>query len=133
MPRHQDQGVCYYRKMPETRKKCLKSGLKMLEIKAHVYSDQRENASNQSKCVHRPQRRCLKSRQMCTKIRASVPENPVLKFKASIPITWISMPEIQTNVPQHHDQHACYYRQMPEAKIMCLESGSRYRNNGQCA
>ena len=52
MPRHQYQGVCYYRQMPETRKK---PGIraKMLEIKAYVYRDQAENVSNQSKCGQR--------------------------------------------------------------------------------
>ena len=55
----------------------------------------------------------------------SVPENNGLKIKASITITWASMPEIQTNVPRHQDQHVCYHRQMPETRTMCLKSGPR--------
>ena len=46
VPRHQDQGVSYYREIPETMTMCLES---------------------------RP--RCLKSRQIATEIRPSVPEN----------------------------------------------------------
>ena len=65
VPRNQDQGVCCHRQMPETSTVRLESGL-----------------------------RCLKSRQICTEIRTSVPENPGLKIKASIPITWVSMPEM---------------------------------------
>ena len=55
VPRHQDQSVCYYRKMPETRTVCLESGP-----------------------------RCLKSRQICTEIIESVPENPGLTMKANM-------------------------------------------------
>ena len=56
----------------------------------------------------------------------SVPENNGLKIKASIIITWVIMPEIQTNVPRHQDQHVCYHRQMSETRPMCLESGPRF-------
>ena len=45
VPRNQDQSICCYRPMPETRTKSLVSGLKY-----------------------------LKSRQMCTEVMASEPE-----------------------------------------------------------
>ena len=42
-PRHQDQGVCYYRQMPETRtmclERCLKSRQMFGEIKASVFQN----------------------------------------------------------------------------------------------
>ena len=61
---------------------------------------------------------------MCIEIMASVPENPELKIKAIMPITWVSMPEIQANVPGNLDQGACYCRQIPETKsgLRCLKS-----------
>ena len=63
---------------------------------------------------------------MCTDVsRASVPENPVLKIKASIPITWVSMPGIQATVPRNQDQGVCCHRQMPETSTVWLESGLR--------
>ena len=58
------------RKTPETRTKCLVSGL-----------------------------RCFKSRQMYAEMMASVPEELWLKIKAIVPITWENIPEIQANVP----------------------------------
>ena len=59
--------------------------------------------------------RCLKSRQMCTKIRAkmleikamckkiraSVPENPGVKIKICMLITWV--PENLDTAPRHQD------------------------------
>ena len=48
-----------------------------------------------------------------------------VKIKASIPISWVSMPEIRANVPRHQDQNVCYYRQMTEIRTMCLESEIR--------
>ena len=68
--------------------------------------------------------------EMGTEISPSVPENPVLKIKASITITGISMSELQTNVPRHQDQHVCYHRQMPAKRTKCLESGPRCLKSG---
>ena len=62
---------------------------------------------------------------MFTEISDKVPENNGLKVKASISVTWISMREIQANVPRHQDQGVCYYRHMPETREKCLESGPR--------
>ena len=64
-------------------------------------------------------------KKMCTKIRASVLENPGLKIKASMLIRWVSMPEIQATVPRHRDQGVCYYR--------CLKQRQCTWNQGQDA
>ena len=80
---------------------------------------------------------------MCTKIFASVPENPELQSKAN-------MPEIPATVPGlvclksrllYLDINISYYEQMPETRTVYLESVPRslksrenlYRNHGQCA
>ena len=52
----------------------------------------------------------LKSRQMFKEYSGKAPETNGLTMKANILITWISMPEIHTNVPRHQDQRASYYR-----------------------
>ena len=62
---------------------------------------------------------------MCTEIRDSVPEIPGLKIKANVPITWVSIPEIQANVPRHEDQDVSYYSEMPEKQTMYMESGPK--------
>ena len=110
--RHQDQGVCYHRQMPESRTVCLESG-----------------------------KRCLNSRQTCREIRAGVPQNPVLNVKASMPTTRVSMPEIQDTVPRNQAQSVCYYRQLPTTSTKKLGMGFKmpeikvnvHRNHGRCA
>ena len=95
--RNQSHGVCCHRQVPETSTVHMKSGT-----------------------------RSLKSRQMCKDIRASLPENPGLKYKAiTMPITWVSMPEIQANEPRNQDQGVCYHKQKNKTSTVCLESGPR--------
>ena len=85
--KNQNQEICYHRQVPKTRTVCLESGL-----------------------------RCLKSKQMRTEIRASVLENPGLKIKASIPIIWLSIPDIKAALPKNQDHCVCYHIQMPETR-----------------
>ena len=107
VPRNQYQGVCYHRQMTETRTVCLNSGPRYLKI-----------------------------RLICTAVIAGVPEILGEKIKASMPIKWVHMPEIQAKcarksksglnlnasmsvrwvsipnmkaiVPENQDQTACY-------------------------
>ena len=104
MPRNQDQGVYCHRQMPETSTVTLESG-----------------------------QRYLKSRQMYTEIRTIVPENPGLKIKISMPITWVSMAEIEATVPRHQNHGVCYYRQIPQTRTVCLDSGPRcFKSSKTC-
>ena len=84
--------------------------------------------------------RCLKLRQMCTKVMASVNENTGLKIKASIPII-IKIPEIQASLPRNQDQGDCHPRQINETRTVCLElirakileiNANVHKNHGQC-
>ena len=96
VPRRQDQDVCYYRPMLQTRTAYLESGP-----------------------------RCLKSRQICTEMMGSVPENPGLTIKDNMSVIWVSIPEMQVNVPRNQDQDAYHHRQIPETKKTCMESAPR--------
>ena len=161
MPRNQDQGVCYYRQMPETRTQWLVSGLRCMksrqickEIMASVPQNRRlkievimpitwlimpkikanvPTKQHQGVCYHRQMSekstvfmeslpRSLKSKPVCTKVRASVPKTPGLKLKANLSMIWVSMPVVQPNVGTNQDQCVCYHRRMPETRIVCLES-----------
>ena len=155
-------------------------GAKMLEIKANMYRDQRATSLKsrqmctdimasvpenpvlkkrvsipitwvsmpeinstvpETSTVHmKSGPRFLKSMQMCKEIRASLPENPGLKINAIMPITWVSMPEIQAKVPRNQDQGVCHYRKMPETRTVWLGIRAKmlqimanvHRNHGQC-
>ena len=56
---------------------------------------------------------------------ASVPENPGLTIKDNMSMIWVSIPEMQVNVPRNQDQGAYYHRQIPKTRTVCMESGPR--------
>ena len=60
-----------------------------------------------------------------------VPQNPGLKIKANMSIIWVSIYPVQANMPRNQDQGVYYYRQMPETRKVCLESGPKCLNSKQ--
>ena len=60
-----------------------------------------DQSLKQGQCAWTQGPRFLKSRQICTEVMESVPQNSGLTIKVSMFIIWVNMPEIQTNLPRH--------------------------------